>query len=106
MVTAAGCTWTSKNQVCGFHDIQRKVSSLTKSFCNIPIRVFITHGGLLSTEEAVFHGVPLIGIPMFSDQDLNMKQAGLAGYSLTMEFGDIAGDILLNKINQILNDTT
>jgi UDP:flavonoid glycosyltransferase YjiC (YdhE family) len=42
---------------------------------------------------------------MFSDQDLNMKQAELAGYALTMEFGDIAEDVLQNKINNILNDT-
>ena len=34
------------------------------------IRVFITHGGLLSTQEAIYHGVSLLGLPLFADQDV------------------------------------
>jgi glucuronosyltransferase len=32
------------------------------------IKIFLTHGGFLSMEEAIYHGVPLIGFPLYGDQ--------------------------------------
>ena len=32
------------------------------------LKVFVTHGGLLSTQEALFHKVPLVGVPILNDQ--------------------------------------
>ncbi|XP_043264520.1 UDP-glucosyltransferase 2-like [Colletes gigas] len=35
-------------------------------------RAFITHGGLMGLQEALYYGVPLIGIPVFADQMRNI----------------------------------
>ena len=38
------------------------------------IRLFLTHGGLFSNQEAVYHGVPFIGLPVFADQVIRRSQ--------------------------------
>lgn len=37
------------------------------------VKLFINHGGLLGTMEAVYFGKPVVGIPVFFDQRLNSK---------------------------------
>lgn len=32
------------------------------------VRVFIAHGGLFGTQEAVYHAVPILGMPFYCDQ--------------------------------------
>ncbi|XP_001603747.1 UDP-glucuronosyltransferase 2A2-like [Nasonia vitripennis] len=36
------------------------------------MKAFITHGGLGGVQEALYYGVPMIGIPLFSDQFRNV----------------------------------
>ncbi|KAK4883758.1 hypothetical protein RN001_000029 [Aquatica leii] len=37
-------------------------------------KLFITHCGRLSTQEAIYHAVPIVGIPYFVDQTENMAR--------------------------------
>lgn len=68
------------------------------------IKIFITHGGLLSIQEAAYHGTPLIGFPLFADQDLNMKQAEKAGFAVTLEINEFTEEKLESTINRILTE--
>ena len=36
------------------------------------VKAFVTHGGMMGTQEAIFCGVPMIGIPVFGDQHHNI----------------------------------
>ena len=35
-------------------------------------RVFVSHGGLLSVQEALYHRTPLVGVPLGNDQKPNI----------------------------------
>lgn len=49
------------------------------------IRIFITHGGYLSTNEAVYFGVPIIGLPVFGDQFQNAERAVKQGFAIKVD---------------------
>lgn len=67
------------------------------------VKLFITHGGLLGTIEAVYEGVPMLGIPMFGDQDINMNSIQSAGAGLVLDYQkDIHKEKILSSINALL----
>ena len=37
------------------------------------VKAFLTHGGLLGTQEAIYYEIPLIGIPLCADQFFNIN---------------------------------
>ncbi|CAL8084392.1 unnamed protein product [Orchesella dallaii] len=70
------------------------------------IKMFITHCGGGSTEEAIYHGVPLIGIPMFADQPQNADLARGHGLIVQLDWNDLAEENFKGAIQTILNDPT
>ncbi|KAJ9591509.1 hypothetical protein L9F63_001946, partial [Diploptera punctata] len=70
------------------------------------IKLIIYQGGLQSTEEALRAQVPLIGIPFFADQDLNVEKIVNAGAGKRLEFNDITKEVLLNSIKEVVYDLT
>ncbi|CAG7682199.1 unnamed protein product [Allacma fusca] len=68
------------------------------------IRLFMTHGGALSTQEAIYNGVPMVVMPICADQDINARFAEEKGFAITLEIADLSEEILLTAINKILMD--
>ncbi|XP_065569417.1 UDP-glycosyltransferase UGT5-like isoform X4 [Artemia franciscana] len=68
-------------------------------------RLLISHGGMLSTTEAICHGIPILGLPFWGDQDANIALAVRDGYGLKLEWNDLTEDLLYNTITELLNNT-
>ncbi|KAG6460584.1 UDP-glucosyltransferase 2 [Manduca sexta] len=68
------------------------------------IKVFITQGGLQSTDEAITAGVPLLGIPMLADQWFNVERYVQLKIGVRLDFKDISEDSLKNAILSLIED--
>ncbi|XP_068897587.1 UDP-glucosyltransferase 2-like isoform X2 [Tenebrio molitor] len=68
------------------------------------VKLFITHGGLLSTTEAIFSGVPMVGIPVFADQKMNMARANSVGIANVLSLQDLSEEKIFSAINETIND--
>jgi len=68
------------------------------------IRLFITHGGLLGIQEAMFNSVPLLGLPVVNDQVVNMVKLVKEGVALSLQWEEINAEILKLTLNSLLDD--
>jgi len=70
------------------------------------VQIFISHGGLNSIVESVYHAKPLIIFPMFGDQPMNAAAAESKGLAIQMDISDFSSEMLLFNIEKLLNDPT
>ncbi|XP_045502581.1 UDP-glucosyltransferase 2-like isoform X2 [Colias croceus] len=75
-----------------------------KTLCHPNVKVFIAHGGLLGTQEAVACGVPMLIVPLYADQALNARAMNDRGLSLTLTLQEITKDTLKESLQKLLND--
>ena len=68
------------------------------------VKAFITHGGLLGTTEALVEGVPVLGIPIYADQMMNMKKAESFGNGILLELTNVTENSISYSLNEILNN--
>lgn len=68
------------------------------------VKLFITHGGLHSIEEAVYNEKPLIGIPFFADQLSNMKLVEKIGYGKLITFDELTEESFENAVEEVISN--
>ncbi|XP_075989280.1 UDP-glycosyltransferase UGT5-like [Anticarsia gemmatalis] len=82
----------------------RKWFPQTSVLAHPNVKVFITHGGQLSTLEAVAAGVPLLAVPVYGDQPANAERAVKSGYALKVTFKPDMAKELDQKLREMLSN--
>ncbi|EAT33348.1 AAEL014371-PA [Aedes aegypti] len=68
------------------------------------LKLFITHSGLLSTQEAIYNGVPIIGFPVFADQHQNINYCMEQGVGKRLSIKNVKSSELVNAIRELMTD--
>ncbi|XP_077607102.1 UDP-glucuronosyltransferase 2B31-like isoform X1 [Crocuta crocuta] len=67
-------------------------------------KAFITHGGSNGIYEAISHGIPMVGIPLFADQPHNIAHMKAKGAAVRLDFHTMSSRDLLTALRTIIND--
>jgi glucuronosyltransferase len=69
------------------------------------VRVFITHDGLMGTQEAVYAGVPMVGIPLFADQEHNVRNCIANGTVIMVNYESIMKVNMSSALKTVLHNS-
>ncbi|XP_062054755.1 UDP-glucuronosyltransferase 2B13-like [Lepus europaeus] len=67
-------------------------------------KAFITHGGANGVFEAIYHGVPMVGLPLFGDQPDNILYMKTKGAAVKLDWKTMSSADLLNALKTVIND--
>lgn len=68
------------------------------------IRLFISHCGLGSVNEAKFHGVPILAMPLFGDQPTNAKAVVEEGWAYLLSYNNLTEESFAASIYEMINN--
>lgn len=69
-------------------------------------KLFITHGGMNSTHEGLYNGVPLIVIPQSADQPVIAKQVADLGAGVKLHMKELTASQLRETVDYVLGDSS
>ncbi|CAH1963789.1 unnamed protein product [Acanthoscelides obtectus] len=67
-------------------------------------KLFISHGGGLSTIESAYYGVPVLGIPFFGDQFSNLAMMENKGLARMIRYKSLTADLVFKNIREMLDN--
>ncbi|XP_042534083.1 UDP-glucuronosyltransferase 2A1 isoform X4 [Dipodomys spectabilis] len=67
-------------------------------------KAFITHGGTNGIYEAIYHGIPMVGVPMFADQPDNIAHMKAKGAAVEVNMNTMTSADLLRALRTVIND--
>ncbi|XP_059613971.1 UDP-glycosyltransferase UGT5-like [Phlebotomus argentipes] len=68
------------------------------------VKLFISHCGLLSTQESVWYGVPILGLPVFADQFQNLQLSIKTGVAEQGDLRNMERNAFKKLIEKMIND--
>ncbi|KAM9450219.1 2-hydroxyacylsphingosine 1-beta-galactosyltransferase [Clarias gariepinus] len=68
-------------------------------------RAFLSHGGLNSIYEAMYHGVPVVGVPLFGDHYDTMTRVQAKGMGIMLEWKKMSEEDLYTAMLNVLTDS-
>ncbi|KAH8255360.1 hypothetical protein KR038_001620 [Drosophila bunnanda] len=69
------------------------------------VRLFITHGGKGSVSEALYYGVPMLGLPLVGDQRVNLRKMQSKKWGLTLSTHNLTHIELHRAMERILDES-
>ncbi|VVC33708.1 Hypothetical protein CINCED_3A012882 [Cinara cedri] len=101
--------WTPTNDSAGLINLPRNILigswfPQNDILAHPNVRLFITHGGLHSLEEAIYNAKPLVGISFFADQHFNMNMVEKKGYGKKISYFEMTEQSLENAIGEVLSN--
>ncbi|XP_015264253.1 PREDICTED: UDP-glucuronosyltransferase 2A2-like [Gekko japonicus] len=68
-------------------------------------KAFITHGGTNGIYEAIYHGIPMVGIPLFADQPDNIAHMRAKGMAVELNFHTMTAQDLVEAVNAVIHNS-
>ncbi|KAM9854799.1 UDP-glucuronosyltransferase 2C1-like [Aulostomus maculatus] len=68
-------------------------------------RAFVTHGGTNGVQEAIYHGVPMVGLPLFFDQPDNLSRIKAKRGAVIVDIALLDRHIFVDALKTVLHNS-
>ncbi|XP_071522463.1 UDP-glucosyltransferase 2-like [Panulirus ornatus] len=68
-------------------------------------RVFVTHCGKHSAAEALYHGVPMLGLPITFDQPRTCARLARRGEGIVLQWEHLTPQAIVDAVHKLVHDT-